>query len=440
MEDWNEKDNKVRKKPKWSRGSKIVFILLCALAVGGVAGFVWNLSGFATEINIGSNYDLAKRLEKDTYVNKEPLEETKVLSNVDLENDVTKVVEDNMPCTVSITCQVESQEVDFFGQYQKKIEEGAGSGFIMGEDSTNYYISTNNHVVAGARKITVTFSDGKDAEASLKGTDSTGDLAVVAVKKKALSDDTKKAVKVAKLGDSNQIKVGETVVAIGNALGLGQSCTVGVVSAVNREVTVDNVTMKLLQTDTAINFGNSGGALLNLQGEVVGINSVKFVDKTIEGMCFSIPISHAQSILDELMSAESFPEGSEGYLGLSGLTITQEESKALNFPVGVYVKEVPKGGAADKAGLLKGDIITKMNNVSVATIESLQERATSYKAGTKITLTIQRYENGAYQEKVLNLKLMSKNDFGGLKYSEGTVTDNGNSGEGQVPEEGENGR
>lgn len=435
---YNQNNNPRGDKPKHrlSFQTKLILGLSGALAVGVMGGAIWQFSDLASELSGGTNKQLEEQLAKDTYVNEEPLEDTPVLTNVSLENSVTKVIEDNMPSIVSITCQIESQGMNFFGQTYSQVEEGAGSGIIIGEDDTYYYISTNHHVIAGAKTINVTFSDDQDVEGTVKGWDSTGDLAVVTVKKKDIKEATLKEIKVAKLGDSQSVRVGDTVVAIGNALGLGQSCTVGVVSALDREVTIDNVSMSLIQTDAAINAGNSGGALLNLKGEVVGINSAKLVEDTVEGMCFAIPITNAQTILNELMNVEEVPKGKEGYLGMSGISVSQEESQMYNIPVGVYVREVPEGGAAAKAGVLPGDVITKLNGVGVATIESLQERATSYKAGTQVVLTIERYSDGTYEELELKCKLMSSSDFGDLKYSEDTVTNQDDSSVQETPEDG----
>lgn len=421
--DYNQNYNPRNKKPKHklSFQAKMIMGLSAALAVGMFAGGAWKLTDMTNGLAGQGNGSLEQQLAKDTYVNKTPLESTKVLTDVSLDNSVTSVIEENMPSIVSITCQIESMVTDYFGQIHNQIEEGAGSGIIIGEDDTNYYISTNNHVIANAKTITVTFCDDKDVKGTVKGADSTGDLAVVVVKKKAVEDSTKKAIKIAKLGDSNNAKVGDTVVAIGNALGLGQSSTVGVISALNREFSVNNVKRTLIQTDAAINAGNSGGALLNLNGEVIGINAMKKEMEAVEGMGYAIPISNAQTIIKELMNGEEVPEGKEGYLGLSGITVSEEESETYHIPLGVYVKEIPKGGAASKAGVQVGDVVTKLNNVGVSTIQSLQLRANSYKAGTEVTLTIERYKDGTYEEMNLKMTLMSSADFGKLEYSENTT-------------------
>lgn len=428
------RDDKPKKKASFQ--TKLIISLSAALVVGMVGGAVWKMSGL-TNGSIGEpSTEFENQLAKDTYVNDKPLEDTPVLTNVSLDNAVTTVIEESMPSIVSITCEIESQAMNIFGQTYSQIQQGAGSGFLIQEDDSFYYIATNNHVVSGAKTITVTFCDDKDVNATVKGADATGDLAVLAVKKKSVEESTKKAIKIVTLGNSKSVKVGDTVVAIGNALGLGQSCTVGVVSALDREVNISNTKMKLVQTDAAINGGNSGGALLNLDGEVIGINSAKLVEDSVEGMGFAIPISRAQTILSELMNSEEVPEGKEGYLGLSGITVTNEESETYHIPIGVYVREVPDGGAAQKAGVQAGDVITKMNGVGVASIEALQLRANSYKAGTKVTLTVERYKDGEYKELELELTLMSSADFGKLEYSQNTSKGQNDNSEEEIPKEG----
>lgn len=416
--------------------TKVIVGISAAMVIGMVGGGVWKMTSLTNSGAGMPKTEFEKQLANDMYVNKDPLKETQVLTSVELDNDVTAVIEESMPSIVSITSEVEMNGSSVFGQPYNKVQQGAGSGFLLGEDKTSYYIATNNHVVADAKTITVTFNDDKDVKGTVKGQDTTGDLAVVVVKKKDVEESTKKVIKVAKLGDSNSVKVGDTVVAIGNALGLGQSCTVGVISALDRDVRISNTKMKLVQTDAAINGGNSGGALLSLDGEVVGINSAKFVEKAVEGMGFAIPISRAQEILKELMNSQDVPEGKQGYLGLSGITITEEDSETYKIPEGVYVREVPKGGAAYKAGVQVGDVITKMNGVGVASIQALQLRANSYTAGTKVTLTVERYKNGEYKEVQLKLTLMSSEDFGKLEYSQNTQNSQNEEPEEQQPEDG----
>lgn len=418
-------DNHKKPKKKMKFCTKVIAAVSGALVIGVLGGIVWQFSSITGELMNGGRSSLEEQLKKDTYKNEEPLTETKVLSKTSLDNSVTKVVEDNIASIVAITSKITST-TSFFGQEYSQEAQGAGSGIIMDEDDKYYYVATNNHVVTGASSITVTFNDGKDAKGTVKGTDTTGDLAVVTVKKSDLKDSTKKAIKTAALGESSDCTVGEQVIAIGNALGLGQSATVGYISALDRDVDIENVSMKLIQTDAAINGGNSGGALLNTKGEVIGINSSKLVDTTVEGVCFAIPISNAKTILKELMSAQEVKDGEEGYIGIAGTAITSEDSSTYNMPVGVYVSEIPKGSAAESAGIQVGDIITKMNGVGVSTVESLVNRANSYKAGTKVKLTVERYNNGTYEDKELTLVLMSKAKFNKLEYSSKTVKGSGN--------------
>jgi len=431
-------NNKKDPKGKMKFQTKLALTISGALAIGMIGGFVYQFSNMAGNMvsDYSSNQALEEKIKRDTYVNKDPLKNTNVLTNVSNEDSVTKVVEENMPAVVSITSQI-TKTVNYFGRTYEQQGVGSGSGIIIEENDKEYYIATNNHVIDGANKIEVTFCDEKTVTAKVKGKDPSGDLAVIVIQKKDMKESTMKAIKVAKIGDSNSTKVGDKVVAIGNALGLGQSATVGVVSALNREVDIEDQKMTLIQTDAAINGGNSGGALLNMNGELIGINSAKLVDTDVEGMGYAIPISNAQAILSELMVSEEVKEGEEGYLGLSGTDISSQESTLYNIPLGALVKEVVKGGAADKAGVQVSDVITKVNGISITTMTSLKQRVASYKAGTEITLTVQRYNNGKYEEQELKLVLMSKKDFDKLEFSEGTEKkDNSKSDDSQeVPDE-----
>lgn len=411
-------------KKKMKFQTKLLLTVSGALLIGMIGGAMYQISDMATGImsDYKTSPSLEERLQKDSYVNKEPIKSTNVLTNVSVENSVTKVVSDNMPAVVSITSQVK-QIVNYFGQQYKQNAVGSGSGIIIDENDKEYYIATNNHVIANANKIEVTFCDESAVVAKVKGKDPSGDLAVLVIKKSDMKKDTMTKIKKATIGNSNSTKVGDKVVAIGNALGLGQSATVGYVSALNREVEIENTKMTLIQTDAAINGGNSGGALLNMKGELIGINSAKLVNKDIEGMCYAIPISNAQAILSELMVSEEVKEGEEGYLGLSGIDVSPEESTMYKIPIGAIVKEVVKGGAAHQAGVYVGDIVTKVNGISVNTMNALKQRVASYKAGTEITLTVERYDNGKYVEKDLKLTLMSKKDFDKLEFSDDTVKD-----------------
>ncbi|MCR5428481.1 MAG: trypsin-like peptidase domain-containing protein, partial [Lachnospiraceae bacterium] len=281
--------------------------------------------------------------------------------------DVSPVVESAMPSIVSIDCTF--LNTSFFGTYESA---GAGSGIILRKTDDELLIATNNHVVAKSTSINVTFCDGSTASAVIKGTDAAADLAVVAIDLNDLTAETMSAIKVATLGDSDSIKVGQMVVAIGNSMGYGQSTTVGYVSAKDRDVTIEGTTMTLLQTDAAINPGNSGGALLNLNGEVVGINSAKYSDESVEGMGFAIPVSRAVAILDELAARETLTENEKGYLGVYINNVSADMASSYNIPVGAYVSNFTEGSPAQAGGIQIGDIITAVNGISITTSDDLR--------------------------------------------------------------------
>lgn len=323
---------------------------------------------------------------------------------IEQKTDVTNVVEETMPSIVTITTE-NTETYDWFGQQYDQESEGGGSGIIVGKNDKELLIATNNHVVEGAQKITIKFIDDTDAEAIVKGTDSVADLAVVSIDLSQISADTLKKIEVAKLGDSDDVKVGEMVIAIGNALGYGQSTTVGYVSAKDREVQVEDKKMVLLQTDAAINPGNSGGALLNMDGEVIGINSVKYASSEVEGMGFAIPISRATPIINELMNREVLTDDQKGYLGVYIQDVTEDIAQTYNWPVGVYVTSTAEGGSAEKAGIKSGDIITKVNDTEITSGTQLKEKVTSYRVGTEITITVMRSSDGQFTEKQIKVTL-----------------------------------
>jgi serine protease Do len=321
---------------------------------------------------------------------------------------ISEVTNSTLPSIVSIN-STSTQSSEWFGQQFDQEVEGSGSGIIVGKNDKELLIATNNHVVEGTNKITVTFADGYVADAVIKGTDATADLAVVTVDITKLSEDTLKAIAVAKLGSSDEVKVGEMAIAIGNALGYGQSVTVGFISAKDREVDVSDgyntKTMILLQTDAAINPGNSGGALLNTKGEVIGINTVKYASNEVEGMGYAIPISRATPIINELMNREILAEEDQGYLGVSGSDVTEDVAAFYNMPVGVFVKEVVAGGAAEKAGLKDGDIITAVNDMEITAITQLRDYVTSFRVGTKVKVTYMRDSEDGYKESTITVTL-----------------------------------
>ncbi|RHP91754.1 PDZ domain-containing protein [Firmicutes bacterium AM59-13] len=335
-----------------------------------------------------------------------------------VESDVSDVVEKVMPAMVSIVNNF-TETANVFGQQYTQEEAASGSGIIVGKTDDELLIVSNNHVVESADTLTVTFIDGSEAQAQVKGLDSDMDLAVIAVSLNDLSDDTKNAITVATLGSSDDLKLGEPVIAIGNALGYGQSVTNGIVSALNREITLENGSTGLengstgtfIQTNAAINPGNSGGALLNMNGEVIGINSNKIGGTAVEGMGYAIPITSASPIIADLMERQTRTKVAEdevGYIGISLQEVTSQISQMYNMPEGIYVVSVEEGSAAANAGIMKGDIITKFDGSSISSYSDLQKTLQYYAAGDSVTITVQRPQNGEYVSIELNLTLGSR--------------------------------
>ena len=324
-------------------------------------------------------------------------------------SNVASVVNEVMPSVVSITSTIQSSNYYGFGTQES---EGAGSGFIVAKTKDNLMIATNNHVVSDATSLTVGFVDDTTAKATVVGTDSSADLAVISVKIKDIKDSTASKIKVATLGSSDDLKVGEEVVAIGNALGYGQSVTTGVVSAKNREVSLTDGTMNLLQTDAAIIPGNSGCVLINMDGQVVGINNAKLEDTSVEGMGYAIPITTAKTILTDLMNANSVSTKDAAFLGVVGRDINESYSSALGIPSGIYVSQVVSGSPAEKAGISAGDVITKFEGNNVSTMSGLKEKLALKKANTKVKITFKRAnQSGTYEEKTVTVTLGKKSDF-----------------------------
>ena len=332
-------------------------------------------------------------------------------------SDVSDVVDKVMPSIVSITSMSVQEVQSFFGGTYEQTSEGAGTGIIIGKNDTELLIVTNNHVVEGSDTLTVTFNDQSSVEANIKGTDATYDVAVIAVALDQISDDTMSAISVATLGDSTNLKIGEPAIAIGNALGYGQSVTTGVISALDRSVsTTDTQTgetqesgAKLIQTDAAINPGNSGGALVNVNGEVIGINSAKLTGESVEGIGYAIPISDVSDLIQNLMNQETktkVPENERGLLGITGMSVSDAFSQQIDVPAGVYVMEVSSGSGADEAGMTKGSIITAINGSSIDSMEALQEQLQYYAEGETVSLTILvPQSNGEYDEQTLDVTL-----------------------------------
>ncbi|CDE42821.1 2-alkenal reductase [Clostridium sp. CAG:411] len=341
---------------------------------------------------------------------------------VNAPNNLTEVVNKCMPSIVSINSTITSTYNSYFGSYNQD-ETGSGSGIILKISDDEILIVTNNHVISDAKKIMVGFNGASEddmVQATVKGTDSTRDLAVVLVKTKDVPKNILKNITAAEIGSSDDMQVGQMAIAIGNALGYGQSMTVGYISAKDRTVAVDEGTnMTLLQTDAAINPGNSGGALLNSDGQVIGINSAKYADTSVEGMGFAIPISDAISVINDLMDREVLTDDEKGYLGISGTNITESDQQQMpNIPVGIYVREVSEDGAAKDAGIMVGDIIVGIGDEEITTIKELSEKVNSYRVGTKITLKIKRNENGKYKEKKIKVTLKGKDTLKSISGSD----------------------
>ena len=336
--------------------------------------------------------------------------ELAVNSNSTVTSDVSEIVKNTMPSVVSITNLSVQQVQNFFGGIQEYESESAGSGFVVAQNSEELLIVTNNHVVEGSESLTVTFIDQESVEANVKGTDAARDLAVIAVSIDDIKEATLEAIAVARLGDSSKLQVGEPAIAIGNALGYGQSVTTGIISALNREL--DGIEGVLIQTDAAINPGNSGGALLNANGEVIGINSAKIAVETVEGIGYAIPVSEASEIIQELMNQKTkkkVAEKDQGMLGIQGRDVTEELSMMYGMPQGVYVAEVTRGSGAKKAGITKGMIITGIEGTKVDSLAGLQEQLRYYRAGEEVEVTVQVPSEGEnYKEEVITVVLGKK--------------------------------
>ena len=327
-------------------------------------------------------------------------------------SDIATIAKNAMPSIVSITNMSVQEVQSFFGGTQQQESTSVGSGIIIGQTDSELLILTNNHVVEGNEKLTVSFVDNESVEANVKGTDSTKDLAVVAVKISDVKDSTMDEIAVATMGDSSKLEVGEQVIAIGNALGYGQSVTSGIVSATER--TLDGYEGgTLIQTDAAINPGNSGGALLNSNGEVIGINTAKVATDSVEGMGYAIPISDASDTIQNLMNQETktkVSEAEQGYLGIQGVDVSDESAKMYNMPTGVYISDVVKNGGAQQAGrLTKGSVITGLEGTTISDMNSLKEQLQYYRVGDKVKVTVQvPGNNGEYTEKTVEVTLGSK--------------------------------
>lgn len=415
MESENLNENNCKK--SGSRMKKVATKTCSLILCGAVFGTVSAASFVGVNRLIGDKYEVSEPQETERKESESSKEVTTVsYSSSDSQKnvgnlDVSEVASGMMPAMVSITNK-SIQEVqnfyDFYGRGQivEQETESSGTGFIIAENDEELLVVTNNHVVENSTTLTVSFVNEKVCEATIKGTDPDNDIAVIAIKLSDIDDDTLASIKIAKMGDSDNLVVGEQVVAIGNALGYGQSVTTGIVSATNRQVGTSDAAM--IQTDAAINPGNSGGALLNMNGEVIGINSAKFSSTDVEGMGYAIAINTASPIIEELMNRETrekVPENKTSYIGITGEDITNEVSEAYGIPKGIYITAVEDDSPASDAGLPVNSIITHFDGVRVTSISSLQNRLEYYAAGERVKITVQVLEDGEYVEKTYKVTL-----------------------------------
>lgn len=413
----SQPDQNNNRRPK-KKMPKAVAVTGFALLFGVVSSATFLTSNIIGSKVLRLNEPVNSTSENAASVNSTALTTT---SNV-VTSDVSGVVEQVMPSIVSITNMSVQQVQDFFGGVSQQESESAGTGIIINQNDSELLIVTNNHVVQGSETLTVTFHDNTSLEADIKGTDSAHDLAVIAVPVSTISNDTMNAIAVATLGDSTKLKAGEPAIAIGNALGYGQSVTTGVISATDRGImssdglagTAAGSDVKLIQTDAAINPGNSGGALVNASGEVIGINSSKLVASSVEGVGYAIPISDVSDIITNLMNQQTktkVAEKDRGYIGIQGFDVTSEYAERFNMPLGVYVTDVISGGGADTAGITKGEIITGLNDITIDSMNTLQEQLKYFANGDTVTLTVQKAENsGEYTEQTYKVILGAKSE------------------------------
>lgn len=414
----NNQSKKKKEKKAGGFGTKLAKCAALALVFGLVSGTVMAGVNYAAGEALGvgtQNGNSAGSTSALTTSDNEAVKSTGT-STTYVAADISDIVDEVMPSIVAITNISETEYQSFWGGRPQTYEStSCGSGFIVSQDDNYLYIATNNHVVDGATTLTVTFADEATVSAEVKGTDPSMDLAVVKVALGSIEPATMENIKVATIGKSGNLRVGEACIAIGNALGYGQSVTTGVISALDREVTVadyesnTNYTADLIQTDAAINPGNSGGALLDASGAVIGINSVKYSDTGVEGIGYAIPMDTASPIINELITKEKVDKSDSAYLGIVGVDVTNDVAGTYNMPEGVYVAQVMEGSAAAQYGILQGDIVTAFDGKEIATMEALSTTLEYYAAGTTVDVTVQRANNGQYIEQTISVVLGKKN-------------------------------
>jgi serine protease Do len=407
-------DGNKNKKPKKSGGflAKLGRTAVIALVFGLVGGIAFQSVAFVSEKYLGTGKSTA--VVNSSSNSTTTTESTKVTASqvsTKVSSDVSEISQNVLPAIVQVTNVGLKEYMTFFGTYQQHTTS-AGSGIIVSQDEDNIYIATNNHVVSGAETLTITFNDGNAVEGTIKGADSSCDLAVVSVLIKDIPSETLSAIKVATLGDSDETVVGEAAIVIGNALGYGTSVTQGIISAKDREVSIQDddgniVTNSLLQTDAAVNPGNSGGAMLNAKGEVIGIVSAKLSDQEVEGMGYAIPISYAWDIIQQMVDNDVVSELEASYLGIAGRDITADMSQQYNIPTGVYVAQVVAGSGAEAAGIKAEDVITSFNGRKVTSVNTLNNIMKYLPAGSTVEVTVARADND-YKEETLQVTLTHK--------------------------------
>ena len=407
-DDMNGMNEETPKQKKNRKVPKPVKLVCAGVAFGLVASVTFQTGNYVGTKVFGTTTTNGKTAKTAQTVNGAKLTTSSSSTGT---SDIATIAKNAMPSIVSITNMSVQEVQSFFGGTQQQESTSVGSGIIIGQTDSELLILTNNHVVEGNEKLTVSFVDNESVEANVKGTDSTKDLAVVAVKISDVKDSTMDEIAVATMGDSSKLEVGEQVIAIGNALGYGQSVTTGIVSATER--TLDGYEGgTLIQTDAAINPGNSGGALLNSNGEVIGINTAKVATDSVEGMGYAIPISDASDTIQNLMNQETktkVSEAEQGYLGIQGVDVSDESAKMYNMPTGVYISDVVKNGGAQQAGLTKGSVITGLEGTTISDMNSLKEQLQYYRVGDKVKVTVQvPGNNGEYTEKTVEVTLGSK--------------------------------
>ncbi len=397
---------KHHKCPRWAKlaGSAVAFGVIASCTFMGVNAVAGKYFGTNTTQQTSGNKSTTSKNSDSTSTLKLSQSSSTVTS------DVSDIVNNAMPSVVAITNMSVQEVQSYFGGTQQQESTSCGSGIIIGKNDSELLIVTNNHVVEGAETLTVSFANETSVEASIKGTDPSKDLAVVAVPLDSIDDDTMNAISIITLGDSDKLQVGEPVIAIGNALGYGQSVTTGIVSALDRNLDMEGFDSKLIQTDAAINPGNSGGALLNANGELIGINTAKVNANAVEGMGYAIPISDATSVIENLMNRETrtkVDESEQGFLGIEGYDVTSEKAEMYSIPTGVFVRSVEDGSAADKAGITAECIITKFDGITVDSMSTLQSQMQYFKAGDKVEVVIEvPNKNGTkYEEKTVTVTL-----------------------------------